>query len=154
MTMTSLCGCGRNVIPASTLISKRLRRHLLWASRQSSRCSDQQAGRCCIHHLHVVSAASTIERQSQQSDVVTSPQQHKSTFRAFLDFKALKADLDRHVKNCKDRNSSADPAKIAKLYDKYCEAQQRVDKVREDRNSNAKAMKVQTASLQSSAAKA
>ena len=69
--------------------------------------------------------------------------QRKPAFRAFLDFKALKADLDKHMQNCKNRNSNADPTKVAGLYDQYCEATQRVDRMREDRNSNAEAMKVQ-----------
>ena len=90
--------------------------------------------------------AASVTVQDPQLDTRTVPaatQLPKPAFKAFLDFKALKADLEKHVQNCQDRKSTADPAKVVSLYDQFCEAQQQVDSIREERNSNAKAMKVQ-----------
>ena len=142
VAMSSVCGCGRYVIPAGKLISRKFNPSVAPAVRHRNRRSDQQLGLCCKRQFRVLCAASTVERPVQVTDTPLEVQQNKSAFRAFLDFKALKADLDKHVQNCKNRNSPADPQKVAQLYDQYCEAQQRVDKVREDRNGNAKAMKV------------
>ena len=140
--MTTFCGYGRYVIPASTLLSRKLNRTAAWTTCAGRGRSDQKPGPCRKRHFCVLSATNTVEQPVQAEKSPVALQQNKSAFRAFLDFKALKADLDKHVQNCKNRNSNADPERVATLYDQYCEAQQRVDKAREDRNSNAKAMKV------------
>lgn len=142
--MNSLCGCGRYIIPASTLLSRKLNRSAAVTLRYSRHVqTDQPTTQCCKRHLRVSCAAAVAEQEAHVAHTFPAAGQHKPAFRAFLDFKALRADLDKHVQNCKNRNSSADPAKVASLYDQYCEATQRVDKLREDRNSNAKSMKVQ-----------
>ena len=42
----------------------------------------------------------------------------------------------------RNRNSEADADKVCKLYDQFREAQDQAERLRADRNSNAKAMKV------------
>ena len=64
------------------------------------------------------------------------------SYRAYIDFRALKADLDRHVQNCSDRNSAGDPKAVAQLYDEWLAAQSKVEQLREERNANAQSMKV------------
>ncbi|KAL3141627.1 hypothetical protein ABBQ32_004864 [Trebouxia sp. C0010 RCD-2024] len=139
--MKLLCGCGNLVLPAGKLLNSTIS------------CGTAQAIRRC-RHLHSDQHASDYRKRRLSAEcaavadhaVNAQPtsvevQQYRPSFRAFLDFKALKADLDNHVQNCKNRHSNANPAKVADLYDEFCEAQQQVDSVREDRNSNAKAMK-------------
>eukprot|EP00891_Asterochloris_glomerata_P009215 jgi/Astpho2/9215/e_gw1.00138.12.1_t len=63
------------------------------------------------------------------------------SYRAYIDFRALKADLDRHVRNCSDRNSAGDPKAVAQLYDEWLAAQSKVEQLREERNANAQSMK-------------
>lgn len=141
--MHSLCNCGRYLIPVSTLLSRKFNRSASCTHRYSRHTrSDQFLGQVCRRQFRTVCTA-TVEQAQDPSHAVPTAVQHKPAFRAFLDFKALKADLDKHVQNCKNRNSNADPTKVAGLYDRYCEATQRVDRTREHRNSNAKAMKVQ-----------
>ena len=141
--MQAWCGCGKFVIPA-TLLSRKLNRHASFAARNSrlSRVEHRSASRC-KRSLHAASTAAVEEvtATTQSPSLID----HKPSFRAFLDFKALKADLDKHVANCRDRNSNANPRKIASLYDQFCEAQQQVESIREDRNANAKAMKASNA---------
>lgn len=142
-TMHSLCNCGRYLIPVSTLLSRKFNRSASCTHRYPRHArSDQFLGQVCKRHFRTVCTA-TVEQERDLSHAVPTAAQHKPAFRAFLDFKALKANLDKHVENCKNRKSNADPTKVASLYDQYCEATQRVDRMREDRNSNAKAMKVQ-----------
>ena len=142
--MKSLCGCDRYIIPVKTLLSRKINRSasfVLCYSRHSR--TDHHSGQSCSRHLHIARAAAVAEQRSHELHASLTGLQHKPAFRAFLDFKALKADLDKHPQNCKNRNSAADPEKVVNLYDQYCEVTQRVDRMREDRNSNAKAMKVQ-----------
>ena len=69
-------------------------------------------------------------------------QERPPSYRAYIDFRALKADLDRHVQNCSDRNSAGDPKAVAQLYDEWVAAQSKVEQLREERNANAQSMQV------------
>lgn len=144
--MQAFCGCGKYVIPATTLLSRKWNPHVSLGKR-TARVSklDHRLSSRCKRSLHTSCAVAVDEQPATAQSVLAN--QHKPSFRAFLDFKALKADLDRQVQNCKDRNSNADPRKVATLYDQFCEAQQQVEKIREDRNANAKAMKVSCATF-------
>ena len=64
------------------------------------------------------------------------------SFQAFLDWKSLRADLEQHRANVRNRNSSADPDKALELYDHWRQLEDDAGRLRSDRNSNAKAMKV------------
>ena len=63
-------------------------------------------------------------------------------FRASIDFQALKSNLSVHVQNARDRNSDADPEKVVQLYDRWTQMLMEVERLRSERNANAKAMKV------------
>jgi len=72
---------------------------------------------------------------------VTSPLQHAPSFKAAIDFKAIKADLEGVEKNCKLRNSRANPRRAVELYDEYVRLKLEADTLRADRNSNSSRMK-------------
>ena len=58
-----------------------------------------------------------------------------------LDFKFIKDNLDAIRENIKNRNVSADPAKVAELYDKRNAVLQELEDLRRQRNENASKMK-------------
>lgn len=65
------------------------------------------------------------------------------SFRAAIDFRALKASLPAAVANAKDRRAvGADPELVARLYDEWRALQDELERARAERNENAKAMKV------------
>ncbi len=66
----------------------------------------------------------------------------RPAFRAYLDFRFVKSNLDKLRENVKNRNSSADPDLVARLYDNWVRVLEELESVRADRNSNARAMKV------------
>ena len=141
--MKIMCGCVRFTLPADALLSRKFSRSTALAfPKPRLALSDHSSTECRKRHFRLAAAAAYSDLQTDTQSLSPTAQQQKPSFRAFLDFKALKADLDKHVQNCQARNSSAEPARVASLYDQYCEAQQQVDGVREERNSNAKAMKV------------
>ena len=61
---------------------------------------------------------------------------------AFIDWKAIRDNIEAVKANVKNRNSDADPEKVSQLYDEYNAAQRQAEQLRSDRNANAKAMKV------------
>ncbi|EIE20022.1 putative seryl-tRNA synthetase [Coccomyxa subellipsoidea C-169] len=66
---------------------------------------------------------------------------NRPAFRAYLDFRFVKSNLDKLRENVKNRNSSADPDLVARLYDNWVRVLEELESVRADRNSNARAMK-------------
>ena len=90
-------------------------------------------------------------RSSRPTSAVEAPT-HAATveesgprFKASIDFKFLKDNVDLMVKNTRDRSSSADPKLVVQLYDKYIQLKQEADLIRAERNENSGAMKVHTA---------
>lgn len=142
--MKLLCGCGNLVVPAGKLLNSTISRSTAQAIRKCRHLhSDQHASDYRTRRLTATAECAVVaDHAGNAQPTSVEVQQHRPSFRAFLDLKALKADLDNHVQNCKNRHSNANPAKVVNLYDEFCEAQQQVDSVRADRNSNAKAMKV------------
>lgn len=142
--MKLLCGCGNLVLPAGKLLNNTVNHR---AAQAFGKCrhlhSDQHASDCRKRQFSAAAVRAAVADHATDAVLATTEVQlHRPSFRAFLDFRALKADLDKHVQNCENRHSNANPAKVVDLYDDFCEAQQQVDSVREERNSNAKAMKV------------
>ena len=80
--------------------------------------------------------ATTLESSSERKD-----QRGEPIFRAHIDFQALKANLPRHIQNVKDRNSNAKPEKVVELYDQWVHLLGDVERLRAERNANAKSMK-------------
>lgn len=62
-------------------------------------------------------------------------------FRAHLDFKSIRDNVDLHVQNSAVRNSLANPKRVAELYDQCLSARAAVERVRSERNENSTAMK-------------
>jgi len=63
-------------------------------------------------------------------------------FKANLDFKFVKENVQLVADNCKARNAFADPARVAALYDEFTRLKQQSDALRASRNENSAAMKV------------
>ncbi len=63
-------------------------------------------------------------------------------YRAHLDFKFVKENVDLVATNCKNRFSNADPHKVVALYDEFVALKAQVDALRAERNENANSMKV------------
>ena len=63
------------------------------------------------------------------------------SFKAAIDFKALKAGLPAAVANVAARKANADPVAVVALYDAWRAASEAVNAARADRNANAAAMK-------------
>ena len=70
------------------------------------------------------------------------------SFRAYIDFQALKSNLSCHIQNVRNRNSDASPEKVVHLYEQWTHLLGEVEQLRAERNANAKSMKVRNASLQ------
>ena len=62
-------------------------------------------------------------------------------WRAHLDFKRLREDLEGAVANCADRASQADPRAAVALYEEWLGLQAQVGELQAERNANAKQMK-------------
>ncbi|KAI8471369.1 MAG: hypothetical protein J3K34DRAFT_417403, partial [Monoraphidium minutum] len=62
-------------------------------------------------------------------------------FKANLDFKFVKENLQLVTDNAKSRNSNADPARVVQLYDEFARLKQECDSLRASRNENSAAMK-------------
>lgn len=68
-------------------------------------------------------------------------------YRAYIDFKFVRDNVEAVAANCRARLSSADPQLVARLYEEYVKAQQDTDRLRAARNENSSAMKVGGAGL-------
>jgi Seryl-tRNA synthetase N-terminal domain len=66
----------------------------------------------------------------------------QAPFKAAIDFKAIVENLDAVEVNVKNRFSRADPRRVADLYAKFSKLSRETDQMRQERNDNAKAMKV------------
>lgn len=63
------------------------------------------------------------------------------TWRAAIDYKYVRDNLEAVTANCIKRKSSADPAKVVQLYESYLTLKAKVDATREARNASAASMK-------------
>jgi len=80
---------------------------------------------------------------SPTSPPPTSPSPPTPSFRAAIDFRALKASLPAAVANVEARRAvGADPELVVRLYDEWRALQDALERARAERNDNAKAMKV------------
>ena len=96
-----------------------------------------EVGRCQFHTAR--STATTAPADEQHQDSSTEP---VPSFQAFLDWKTIRSDLQRHKDNVAARNSSADPEKAVALYDRWRQLDEDTNRIRNERNLNAKSMKV------------
>lgn len=93
--------------------------------------------------LRPCSATATAEAptSSQHSQAPSRP---APAFKAAIDFKGLKENLDAAVKNVQERKANADPQRTVQLYDDYVKLKGDVDGLRAERNANAAQMKVRS----------
>lgn len=86
--------------------------------------------------------SSSSEAPSATAAAPAAAETHTPAFRASIDFRSIRDNLEAHEANCRERNfAAASPAKVAELYDKFVEAQKEVDELRAQKNENAKSMK-------------
>ncbi|EFJ45296.1 hypothetical protein VOLCADRAFT_82377 [Volvox carteri f. nagariensis] len=71
----------------------------------------------------------------------SAPSTEAPSFRANLDFKFIKENVELVATNCKNRFSSADPHKVVALYDEFVALKTQADSLRAERNENSNAMK-------------
>ncbi|QDZ18919.1 serine--tRNA ligase [Chloropicon primus] len=64
-----------------------------------------------------------------------------AVWKAPLDFKFIRDNVEEVEANCRDRNASADPRLVAELYTKYLERNQELAEAQQARNANAKKLK-------------
>lgn len=98
-----------------------------------------------LPHLSVVSAVQSADQQQAGSPVSngsSSSPSAQSLFRAQLDFKFIKENLQLVTDNAKSRFSTADPARVVALYDQFTKVKQQVEALRAERNDNSNSMKV------------
>lgn len=72
----------------------------------------------------------------------------KIGLQAHIDWKSIRDNLEAIKTNVSNRNSSADPQKVADLYDRWRSLQTQAEDLRTERNANAKSMKVPIATQQ------
>eukprot|EP00798_Chlamydomonas_sp_ICE-L_P027698 gene27698-7340_t len=72
---------------------------------------------------------------------VKTPAHAPHPFKAQLDFRFFKENLELVTANATSRNSVCDPAKVVELYDEYLSLKQSADELRAKRNENSSAMK-------------
>ena len=68
--------------------------------------------------------------------------QQQAPYRAHIDFRFIKSNLDMVRHNARMRNSGADADAVVRLYDAWVELLEETERLRAQRNANAKAMKV------------
>lgn len=90
----------------------------------------------------VAAAAATVEAEAPAASSGAQQASDPPAFRAYIDFKFIRDNVDAVAANCRDRLSTADPHAVAQLYEEYVAAQQETDKLRAARNENSSAMKV------------
>lgn len=91
-------------------------------------------------------APATAADVAPSSSAPAPPTPPTPSFRAAIDFRALKASLPAAVANVEARRAvGADPELVARLYDEWRALQDDLERVRAERNDNAKAMKVRRA---------
>jgi seryl-tRNA synthetase len=83
-----------------------------------------------------------VQQETDAPSAGTQQSDDRPLFRAYIDFKYVKSNLDIVRENVKVRNSSADPDAVARLYDEWVELLEAAQRLQEARNRNAKALKV------------
>jgi seryl-tRNA synthetase len=79
---------------------------------------------------------------SNKTEAVATSLPAASAYKAALDFKWFKDNLEAVERNAKERKSAADPRKAVELYDSFVKLKLDVDRLRAERNANSAQMKV------------
>ncbi|KAG1676949.1 hypothetical protein FOA52_014825 [Chlamydomonas sp. UWO 241] len=102
--------------------------------------SPSSSYRCCRPHTCAAAAAAAAPTESAPASSSTNAADGPR-FKAHLDFRFIKDNLDRVAKNVADRSFNADPAKVVALYDEFVAVKQQADALRQERNEISNAMK-------------
>ena len=102
-----------------------------------TRC--KRRGQC---RVAAPAAAQSEVASTTQSNLQSSAPPAKPAFRASLDFKSLRENFDTVARNVRNRNSPADPGKVLELYDEWRKLYDEGGQIGQERNQNAKSMKV------------
>lgn len=76
------------------------------------------------------------------AEPVTIPAHPAPAYKVNIDFRFIRDNLQLVTENCRIRDSAADPALVAQLYDEYVKLKAESDSLRASRNENSAAMKV------------
>jgi hypothetical protein len=97
-------------------------------------------------HLNAAAAAevantssSSTPATSSGTDTAASP---APAYKVPLDFKFIRDNVQMIAENCRLRNSAADPALVAQLYEEFLQIKAETEALRASRNENSAAMKV------------
>lgn len=94
-------------------------------------------------HLRAATAeVVTSSQPSSSSSSDTAAAAPAPAYKVPLDFKFVRDNVQLIAENCKLRNSSADPALVAQLYEDFLELKAESEALRASRNENSAAMKV------------
>lgn len=108
-------------------------------------------------HLRAAAAAE-VTTSSSSSQPAASNAAHDAAaapapaYKVPLDFKFIRDNVQMITENCRLRNSSADPALVAQLYEQYLQLKAESEALRASRNENSAAMKVRGGSTHDTAA--
>lgn len=91
--------------------------------------------------IHVKAAQVSHPQETEKKNQEASARTEDSGFRAHIDFKFVRDNIDLIKSNCKDRFVSANPEEVVRLYNEFVELTQKADGVRAARNENSSAMK-------------
>ena len=87
-------------------------------------------------------AATTVDAPSAAEPSTSYQEDDTPAFRANIDFKFVRDNLDAVARNCVARQAtSANPAEVCRLYEEYLRLTQETDRIRALRNENSSAMK-------------
>jgi hypothetical protein len=89
----------------------------------------------------VRSRAATVEVPAAETPTTSSADAEPLRWRAQLDFKFVKENVDLVAENCRRRFSSADAHRVVALYDEFVALKAQADGLRAERNENSNAMK-------------
>jgi hypothetical protein len=137
MTSQSLYGSMRSI--TRCLVQQSLRARVSTGLHPGSRAHTSKAGGATVEAATLDAPHETSTSYQQQEAPTT------SAFRAHIDFKFVRDNVELVVQNCAARLTSADPRRVVQLYEEMVQVQQETDKLRAARNENSVAMKVSRA---------
>lgn len=130
--------CLSRSLVLKTSRSQCLLRNALPFSRNSARAVASSTS------TSVAAAATTVDSPTSAAEPSTSYHEESGApaFRANIDFKFVRDNLDAVERNCAARQAtSANPTEVCRLYEEYLRLTQETDRVRALRNENSAAMK-------------
>lgn len=115
-----------------------------WLPQLSCQIVSRKNNSFKISRLQIVRATANAATVEAHADTSQTQQQAPDgpVYKANIDFKFVRDNLDLVTENCSSRGAAVDPRKVVELYIEYVRLQQETDRVRNARNENSSAMKV------------